>query len=580
MVDKPLLSIVIANYNYGRFLSAAIESVLSQSCQNFEIIVIDGGSSDNSVDVIRKYAGDEVGGRRLEVEQRNCQLNAETRIPRPKGVAQRALCGVRRRAEEKVEEWLAGVDETTFAVALEQLVAEKAAAGEYVFSDEGEREAAIVWAKKFFTEFSHKLIKLSDGRYVYFVPDTRARDRGVDNSRAWAEYAFHAVSTGGKQVPGKAYFIRHYSDVKCENLSRVEMTIRAEQCVPVIERDRPDRDAVHFVGTSTREKRFDIVTRLDEYGNVNANLSEVTVVMTKKKYTEKNPPPVFRPLTEVVEAVAKHQAAGFSPSTTANNIANSSDSRKGEGEKVKGEGQERNDQIHSSTSPSNFDSKITYWVSEPDKGQSDAFNKGFAKAKGRFLTWLNADDVMLPGTIEKLRIAAEKHPGQEWFVGGCFWLDKEMRVIQCRKAEPMSRIETKAGHVGVWGPSSFFTKRLLEAVGGVDVRFKYAMDNDLWHKFAYLEHQVYRVFCDYAWGLRLHEAAKMSGQNFDAAQKDPNHPRWKQIKHENELLWEVYKPKHGMTKWKRVLAVSWPKAIAGRIDSRRYKGRHYLEMFK
>ena len=53
-----MLSIVIANYNYGRFLGAAIESVLAQSCQDFELIVIDGGSTDNSVDVIRRYAGD------------------------------------------------------------------------------------------------------------------------------------------------------------------------------------------------------------------------------------------------------------------------------------------------------------------------------------------------------------------------------------------------------------------------------------------------------------------------------------------------------------------------------------------
>lgn len=225
-------------------------------------------------------------------------------------------------------------------------------------------------------------------------------------------------------------------------------------------------------------------------------------------------------------------------------------------------------------------SPISYWVSEPDKGQSDAFNKGFAKARGRFLTWLNADDVMLPGTIEKLKWAAERHPECEWFVGGCFWLDKEMKIIQCRKAEPMSRIETNAGHVGVWGPSSFFTKRLLDAVGGVDLRFKYAMDGHLWHKFAYLEHQRYRVFCDYAWGLRLHEAAKMSGQNFDPVQKDPNHPRWKQLQKENDWILELYRPKHGMTRWKRLLSICWPKALAGRLDSRRFRRRHYLEMFK
>ena len=62
----PLLSIVIANYNYGRFLDEAIQSVLSQVGEGrdqvlpgeVELIIIDGGSTDNSVEVIRKYAGE------------------------------------------------------------------------------------------------------------------------------------------------------------------------------------------------------------------------------------------------------------------------------------------------------------------------------------------------------------------------------------------------------------------------------------------------------------------------------------------------------------------------------------------
>ena len=61
----PLFSIVIANYNYGRFLEEAIQSVLAQigegasqvRTDEVELIIIDGGSSDNSVDVIKKYAG-------------------------------------------------------------------------------------------------------------------------------------------------------------------------------------------------------------------------------------------------------------------------------------------------------------------------------------------------------------------------------------------------------------------------------------------------------------------------------------------------------------------------------------------
>ena len=53
--DYPKISVIIPNYNYGEFLEEAILSVLNQSYSNIELIVIDGGSSDNSVDIIKKY---------------------------------------------------------------------------------------------------------------------------------------------------------------------------------------------------------------------------------------------------------------------------------------------------------------------------------------------------------------------------------------------------------------------------------------------------------------------------------------------------------------------------------------------
>ena len=55
---RPLLSIVIANYNYGLFLEEAIRSVLVQKCPDVELLVVDGGSSDNSVEIIRRYSDD------------------------------------------------------------------------------------------------------------------------------------------------------------------------------------------------------------------------------------------------------------------------------------------------------------------------------------------------------------------------------------------------------------------------------------------------------------------------------------------------------------------------------------------
>ena len=64
-----------------------------------------------------------------------------------------------------------------------------------------------------------------------------------------------------------------------------------------------------------------------------------------------------------------------------------------------------------------YDDKIAWWCSEKDEGQSDAFNKGFVQAKGKYLTWLNADDVMFKGCLKKVLRILNEHPEEEWFTG-------------------------------------------------------------------------------------------------------------------------------------------------------------------
>lgn len=56
LADRPLVSVVIANYNYAQFIGEAISSVLNQTYQRFEVLICDDGSTDNSCEVIETYA--------------------------------------------------------------------------------------------------------------------------------------------------------------------------------------------------------------------------------------------------------------------------------------------------------------------------------------------------------------------------------------------------------------------------------------------------------------------------------------------------------------------------------------------
>lgn len=228
---------------------------------------------------------------------------------------------------------------------------------------------------------------------------------------------------------------------------------------------------------------------------------------------------------------------------------------------------------------------IAWWCSEKDGGQSDAFNKGFSHAKGRFLTWLNADDVFLPRTFEKLRNASERWPECEWFIAGCFWLDPEMRIFKCARARRMSRYRAQRGSINVCGPSSFFSRALYEQVGRIDERFQYTMDIDLWLRFALHANARFKLFSNYGWGLRLHPGAKMSGHKFTsegtilegAASREAfrkNQIRLEQIQREKDWLREKFpKVQWHLSRFMSLLTADYVPAIMSRYDTWRYRGQ-------
>ena len=228
-------------------------------------------------------------------------------------------------ALRKIDEWLWGVDGATFDEALVRLVNEKTVLREYRFREDGDQAAALAGARRFFVEFSRKIVELSDGRCVYFAPDVRAKRRNGSNVVSWAEYAFHAVSNGGAKLAGKDYHERWYNPYKVSNMDLIEPTLLAEQCVPVLKRNYAT-DAIKFFGQTHESGNFDVVVRLDECGNAAANMTEVTFEASTRKIK----PPRLVPLTEAVQTVVYHQTTAGSYSSDNGMLSNSRKSCKGE----------------------------------------------------------------------------------------------------------------------------------------------------------------------------------------------------------------------------------------------------------
>lgn len=153
--------------------------------------------------------------------------------------------------------------------------------------------------------------------------------------------------------------------------------------------------------------------------------------------------------------------------------------------------------------------KLAWWCSEPDKGQSDAFNKGFAHARGKYLTWLNADDIMPQGAIAPIVKQLKKHPDCEWFTGNFFRFTQDRNVIECAWGPHYLPIWLQTRHqpVAVYGPATIFTKELFERVGRMKVEQNFMMDTDLWMRFIVAGVKQRRINA-FLWGFRMHEASK------------------------------------------------------------------------
>jgi glycosyltransferase involved in cell wall biosynthesis len=134
-----------------------------------------------------------------------------------------------------------------------------------------------------------------------------------------------------------------------------------------------------------------------------------------------------------------------------------------------------------------YERHLAYWVSEPDRGQSHAINKGMAKATGDYLTWLNSDDWYLPGALDQMKGLFQANPDAGMVVGAGRIVDlmgKEVYYIS-----PKSDITLESLYSWMRGgdflqPASAFTKSAWGSVGQIDEQVHIALDVDLWLRMA------------------------------------------------------------------------------------------------
>ena len=153
-----------------------------------------------------------------------------------------------------------------------------------------------------------------------------------------------------------------------------------------------------------------------------------------------------------------------------------------------------------------YEKYLAGWVSETDRGQTDAINKGFARCTGDIYAWLNSDDTYQPGAVQEAVNFFQQNPDFGLVYGDTNFIDENGRVRGRFPAAQTDYKKLRQGYVHIPQQAAFFKGEIWKKVGPLDPDFYFAMDYDLWVRIARVAPLVYtpRLWANF----RLHGDAK------------------------------------------------------------------------
>jgi glycosyltransferase involved in cell wall biosynthesis len=153
------------------------------------------------------------------------------------------------------------------------------------------------------------------------------------------------------------------------------------------------------------------------------------------------------------------------------------------------------------------EAKLAWWVSEQDEGQTDAINKGFNRATGDILAWINSDDTYNPRAVGQAVKYLIENPEVGLVYADCNFINEDGQIIGKFNAAQTDLRRLREGYVHIPQQTMFFRANYWQELGPLDPSFYFAMDYDLWTRIAarapikYLAGQTWANF-------RIHTSGK------------------------------------------------------------------------
>jgi GT2 family glycosyltransferase len=130
-----------------------------------------------------------------------------------------------------------------------------------------------------------------------------------------------------------------------------------------------------------------------------------------------------------------------------------------------------------------YEDRLAYWVSEKDRGQAEAINKGFARASGEILAWLNSDDYYLLNTVSVAVRCFEQNQDVVMAYGDMLAVDGEGKTINILRYKQLSLEDLLCFQI-IGQPSVFFRRSAFEKAGPLETSFHFMLDHHLWIRLA------------------------------------------------------------------------------------------------
>lgn len=168
-----------------------------------------------------------------------------------------------------------------------------------------------------------------------------------------------------------------------------------------------------------------------------------------------------------------------------------------------------------------YQDKLSYWVSEPDSGQSEAINKGLKRARGDIVGWLCSDDLLAPGALAQVLSFFEKNPNVDAIYGDAVLINASGAFLRKKREIGFHPWILANDHNYIPQPAMFWRRNVHSKIGYLREDLHLAMDLEFWLRMSKFDLKVIHINQCFA-AMRCHDAQKVFTQRLALLAENTN----------------------------------------------------------